>query len=161
MAITDYGPDQATPEGSEPGDDPTTDPGADMLTALGEIGIPGSDFRSTKTLEAFRIRIYGTDSGLEIFEGCELTLTSCPADLNGDGIVNVTDLQIYIGWFVESNALADLDADGDVDFSDLNIFRTIWQPGFCDGSGDPFVGGRPRPGSNGIGGDNDPVINPI
>lgn len=161
LTVRDYGPDVITPEGAETGDDPKTDPGADMITNLGEIGVPGSEFRSVKTLTAFRIRIYGTDIGLPIFDGCNPFTTSCPADLNGDGIINVSDLQIYINWWTEGNALADLDGDGDVDFSDLVLYRGIWIPGFCDAGGDPFVGGRPRPGDGGIGSDNDPVVNPI
>ena len=161
VQITDYGPDATTPEGAEPGDDLTTQPGANMYTGLGEIGVPGSDFREEKELVAYRFRIYGTDDGVPIFEGCDPFATNCPADLNGDGKIDVTDLQIYIAWWLESNALADLDGDGDVDFADLQLFRGAWTPGFCDSSGSPFSGGRPRPGSGGIGSDNDPIVNPL
>ncbi|MGV6813501.1 MAG: proprotein convertase P-domain-containing protein, partial [Phycisphaerales bacterium] len=160
VQITDYGVDAETPVGAEQGDDPLTQPGADMFTGLGEIGVPGSQYRSEKTLTGFRFKIYGTDTGLPIFEGCDPFTTNCPADLNGDGKIDALDLQIYINMWIQSDALADLDGDGDVDYTDLQIYRGIWQPGFCEGES-PFVGGRPRPGTGGSGSDNDPIVNPI
>jgi len=160
MRFTDHGPDEATPEGEAPGTGPMPDPGADMVTGLGEIGVPGSVYRSEKTVEAFRVKVYGSETGIPIFEGCNPFTTSCPGDLNGDGIINVADLQIFVNWWTTGNALADIDGDGDIDFQDLLTYRSIWIPGFCDASGDPFVGGRPRPGGS-SNGDNDPVIRPI
>lgn len=161
IEITDYGPDEITPEGAEAGDDPMTNPGADMITTLGEIGIPGSAFRSAKELSAFRIKIYGYKVGLDIFEGCNPFTTSCPADLNGDGIVNTLDLQIYIDWYITRNALADLNADGAINLTDLFIFRGIWAPGYCTPGGVPRGGGRPGAGGTNVGDDNDPVTSPI
>ncbi len=161
VQITDYGPDEGTPEGAEPGDDVLTEPGANMFTGLGEIGVPGSDFRDDKELVAYRFRIYGTDQGLPIFEGCNPLETNCPGDLNGDGKIDVTDLQIFVSWWLEGNALADLDGDGDVDFADFQRYRGLWSPGFCETNGIPTSGGRPRPGGDGVGSDNDPVVRPL
>lgn len=157
VRITDYGVDDANEEGDEP---TGMDPGADMVTTLGEIGVPGSNFRDQKKLTAFRIQIYGTETGVPIFDGCNPLATSCPADLDGNGVINVADLQIFINWFLTGNALADLNGDGSVTYSDLFLFRGLWVPGFCDDNGNPFGGGRPAPGGA-SGGDNDPVIRPI
>jgi len=163
LRFTDYGPDAITPQGVAPsttGSPP--DPGADVVTDLGEIGVPGSTFRSMKTVQAFHIKIYGTDTGVPVFQGCQPIFSSCPADLDGNGVVALLDLEIYISWYLSGNALADMNGDGVIGFDDLLIFRTLWQPGFCEGSTGPFVGGRPRPGgTDGGGGDNDPIIHPF
>jgi subtilisin-like proprotein convertase family protein len=161
VAIVDYGPDAVTPQGTPAGTGPMPDPGADMLTDLGEIGVPGSTYRTQKTIEGFRVKIYGTETGEPIFVGCPPATTSCPGDLDGNGIIDVADLQIYVSWYISNNALADIDGDGDIDFNDLFAYRTLWIPGFCNRDQDPFAGGRPRPGGTDFGSDNDPVVNPI
>jgi hypothetical protein len=47
---------------------------------------------------------------------------ACPADVNGDGVVNFTDLNTVLTSFGQSgaNPPGDTDGDGDVDFTDLN-----------------------------------------
>ncbi|MBL4699289.1 MAG: proprotein convertase P-domain-containing protein [Phycisphaerales bacterium] len=160
--ITDFGVDESGPEGIPADPDLGGDPGADMVVALGELGVPASEFRDESTFVAYRIRFYGQDIGEEIFPACNPFATSCPAYLDGNGVVNVLDLQIYIEWYTSGNALADIDGDGNITFADLSAYRAIWVPGFCMGGGDPFGGGRPRPGgSDANGGDNDPVVRPI
>lgn len=159
VSFADYGVDEAMPEGEEPetGMDPT--PGADMVIDLGFFGVPGSPFRSEKTVTEYRFRIFGTDIGEPVFEGCNPLETSCPADLNGDGIVDVRDLQIFIQYFQDGNAVADINGDGSIDYSDLLLFRGIWSPGFC--TSNAFGGGRPRPGDTNAGDDNNPSSRPI
>lgn len=159
--IADYGPDEANPEGEDATDDGMGggDPGADMVISLGAFGLPGSAFREPKTVTGYRFMIYGTETGEPNFDGCPPAQTSCPGDLDGNGIVDIFDFFIYIQWFNEGNALADIDEDGDVDFDDLMAFRALWIPGFCDG--DPNFGGRPRPGDSNAGGDNNPGSRPI
>lgn len=165
LVVTDYGPDTQNEEGEDADPAPMGDPGADMVTTLGEIGIPGSEVRvnGDKEVQAFRVRIFGSETGSPIFQGCNPFTTSCPADVDGNGIINVADLQIYIHWWVQSNSFADMNGDGSIDYSDLALYRGIWNPGFCDATTDPFAGGRPRPGGGGggSGGDNDPVVRPI
>lgn len=48
---------------------------------------------------------------------------SCPADVNGDGFVDFTDLNILLSQFGQTGVglEGDVDGDGDVDFSDLNV----------------------------------------
>jgi subtilisin-like proprotein convertase family protein len=161
IRLQDYGPDEETPEGEEADADPMGDPGADMITTLGEIGVPGSNFRDDKELIAFRLKIYGTDVGAPIFEGCSPFETSCPGDLDANGIINVADLQIFLSWYTSGNALADINGDGTISFNDLITYRTLWIPGYCDDNGNPFLGGRPLPGSNNGGSDTNPIILPI
>lgn len=159
ISITDFGPDEAQEEGEEPetGTDPT--PGADNVVLFGAFGVPGSEFRSEKTVTGYRVEVFGTDSGLPIFEGCNPFATSCPADMDGNGIIDYRDLQIYVYYFTEGNTIADVDQDGDIDFADLLAFRNIWRPGFCNGG--QFGNGRPRPGDTNAGGDNNPSTRPI
>lgn len=159
FSIVDYGPDEANPEG-EPADPMSGDPGADMVISLGELGLPGSEFRENHVLTGYRFKIYGTDTGDPIFEGCNPFNTSCPADLNGDGIINVVDMQIFVNWYLTGDLKGDLDEDGDIDFTDLLLYRGIWRPGFCDRNDNPFAGGRPRPGSS-QNNDNNPSTRPI
>ena len=52
--------------------------------------------------------------------------TGKPGDINGDGDVNLIDLNILLGLFGKSganvtNPKADLNGDGDVNLVDLNI----------------------------------------
>jgi agmatine deiminase len=50
-----------------------------------------------------------------------------PGDLNGDGVVNVTDILILISaWGPCSNCSADIDGNGTVDVSDLLIVIANW-----------------------------------
>lgn len=167
MVIQDFRPDEDSPEG-----DPPTDPmppmpdqsdfGVEQVTWLGTFGLPGNPDHTEKVVVGYRLKIYGTDIGAPVFEGCNPLGTSCPGDLDGSGFIDIVDFQIYISWFMDSNFLADLDGDTDIDFTDLLIYRSLWIPGFCDRANNPFAGGRPHPGStNGGGGDNDPVVRPI
>lgn len=159
----DFGPDDETPEGVPAGTGPMPDPGADMVTSLGQLGVPGSQFRDDKEVVGFRVKIYGSDTGLPIFEGCNPFATSCPGDIDGNGIINFLDLQIFLNWFVTGNALADMNDDGSITFSDLLAYRALWVPGFCVTGDNSFVGGRPFPGTSNSnnGSDNNPVVRPI
>ena len=50
-------------------------------------------------------------------------------DLNGDGLVNVTDLLEVIGaWGACSGCAADIDGNGQVDVSDLLEVIGAWGP---------------------------------
>lgn len=61
-------------------------------------------------------------------------LTKRPADLNADGVVNVSDLTIFLGAFgtaVPPGTGADLNADAVVNVSDLTIFLGSFGAGPC------------------------------
>ncbi len=166
LIIQDFRPDEESPEGSLPTDPMPPNPapsdfGLEQVTYLGAFGLPGNPDHTEKTLLSYRLQIFSTDDGVPAFEGCPPQSTSCPGDLDGNGFIDIVDLQIYINWFLESNPLADLDGDGDIDFDDIGIYRTMWTPGFCDRLDTPFSNGRPNPGGSGIGGGNGGVVRPI
>ena len=49
-----------------------------------------------------------------------------PADLNGDGRVNLIDFSILLHWWGKDNALADLNKDGRVGLKDFSIMMYWW-----------------------------------
>ncbi len=160
IRFTDYGVDAVNPEGVEAAD---PDPAVDMNIDLGELGIPGSNFRTAKTVAAFRVRIYGTDTGLDPFFGCDPTLTPCPADLNADGIVNRADMIMFVDWLLAGDTRADLNDTGTLDYFDFMMYLALYNQtvGFCvPNNAPPFYNGRPMPGSSGPS-DNSPVTRPI
>ena len=161
LFIQDYGPDENSPEGTPPDEMP--DPmnpesfGVEQVTYLGVLGLPGNDANEQKTLVNYRLKIFGHEIGAPVFEGCPPQLTGCPGDLDGNGRIDVLDLQIYLGWYMDGNPLADLNGDGNVTYTDLIIYRSLWIPGNCGGGP---LNGRPRPGTGSLG-DNDAQIRPI
>ncbi|MBL4808498.1 MAG: proprotein convertase P-domain-containing protein [Phycisphaerales bacterium] len=166
VRFVDLGPDIINPEGVEPGPASVVNPaifpnpGADMIIDLGEIGIPGDATRSGKTVVAFRLKVYGTEIGVQPFLGCPPGETSCPGDLNGDGRIDLTDLHLFLAWYTAGDARADLTGDGNIDFSDIQAYLGLFQPGFCTTGDSPFTGGRPIPGGQ-TPSDNNPPTRPI
>ncbi|MFG0245319.1 MAG: S8 family serine peptidase [Phycisphaerales bacterium JB052] len=160
LYLQDFRPDEESPEGTPPDEEPDPDSpesyGVEQVTYLGVFGLPGNDEHSGKTLVSYRLRVYGHEIGAPVFEGCPPQLTGCPGDLDGNGRIDVLDLQIYLNWYMEGNILADLNGDGTINYTDLIVYRSLWIPGNCGASG---VLGRPRPGTTN--GDNDPVVRPI
>ncbi len=166
LIIQDFRPDEESPEGDVPDEDPSDPPepselGLEQVTFLGTFGLPGNPDHDEKEIVSYRLKVFGTDQGDPVFQGCPPGLTSCPGDLDGNGFIDTADLQIYIAWFLEGNPFADLDGDGTIGYTDLTIYRSFWIPGFCGNANGPFIGGRPHPGGSDIRGDNDPVIRPF
>jgi hypothetical protein len=54
------------------------------------------------------------------------TRDPCPADFNGDGVVNASDLLILLGWWGTAGPDGDVDGDGDVETSDLLALLAAW-----------------------------------
>jgi hypothetical protein len=55
---------------------------------------------------------------------CDDYPSDCPADFNGDGQVDITDLLAFLdGW---GTADADIDGDGDGDIEDLLVLISAW-----------------------------------
>lgn len=166
LIIQDYRPDEESPEGDIRDDEPSDPPqpnelGLEQVTFLGSFGLPGNPDHDEKEIVSYRLKVFGTDQGEPVFQGCPPGLTSCPGDLDGNGYVDTADLQLFIAWFLEGNPLADLDGNGTIGYADLTIYRGFWIPGFCGNANGPFIGGRPHPGGSGVRGDNDPVIRPF
>ncbi len=55
----------------------------------------------------------------------------CPADLNGDGVVNAIDLSQFLGAWTQAPAVADLSGNGVVNGQDLALLLGAW--GMCPG----------------------------
>ena len=65
--------------------------------------------------------------GAYIFElNCQ---SPCPADLNGDGMLNFFDVTAFIVAFTEMDSSADLNMDGLFNFFDVPLFITAYQAG--------------------------------
>lgn len=52
-----------------------------------------------------------------------MTFVLCPADCNGDGIVDLEDVQVFLRAYADGDLLADLTGDGLVTIEDLNAFN--------------------------------------
>jgi hypothetical protein len=163
LIVQDYRPDEESPEGELPDDMPDPmDPGTlgvEQITYLGAFGLPGAPDHTEKELVSYRLKIYGQDIGADVFDACPPALTGCPADLNGDAVVDLVDLQIFISWYLAFDTRADFNGDGDINYTDVIAYRVLWVPGYC-GSDTGYIGGRPRPGTTDLG-DNDPQTRPI
>ena len=55
--------------------------------------------------------------------------TALPGDVNGDGVLNVSDLLMILdGWGYNPGHPADLDGNGEVNVDDLLMFLSLWVP---------------------------------
>jgi len=99
----------------------------------------------------YRVVIHGTAGDPDDYFLCDPATQSCPADLNGHGVVDVRDLQLFLELYYAGDPFADLTLDGNVNWADLQAYMAIWVPGFCDGAGDEGPGGRPMNGGGGSG----------
>ncbi|MEQ8770107.1 MAG: GC-type dockerin domain-anchored protein [Phycisphaerales bacterium] len=55
--------------------------------------------------------------------------TPCPADLNGDGALNVDDIDAFVAAFLAGEALADLVCDGVLNVDDIDAFIAAFLAG--------------------------------
>jgi hypothetical protein len=62
-------------------------------------------------------------------QGAAFIDTGCPADLDGNGTVDVSDLlQLLAAWGPCADCVEDLDGSGSVDVSDLLELLAAWGP---------------------------------
>ena len=59
-----------------------------------------------------------------------IVITDCPADFNGDGVVNGIDLAVVLANWGSSNPVGDFNEDGLIDGQDLTVLLADW--GFCN-----------------------------
>jgi len=88
-------------------------------------------FYEQKTLESYRLRIYGVETNKEPYGLCQIGTLTCPGDWDGDGVVTPIDLLKFLDAYLSGSFLADFNNDGFVDYDDLLGFYTLWQPGPC------------------------------
>ncbi|MBX3322952.1 MAG: hypothetical protein KF757_08175 [Phycisphaeraceae bacterium] len=53
----------------------------------------------------------------------------CPADLNGDGILDFFDVQLFLSLYAAGNLAADFTGDGTLDFFDVQAFLNLYAAG--------------------------------
>jgi len=54
---------------------------------------------------------------------------SCPADLTGDGTIDVSDFFAFVSAFAAGDPAADIDGDGSIDVGDFFAFVTAFEAG--------------------------------
>jgi len=60
------------------------------------------------------------------WQGCPGTPEPCPADVNGDGVVDLNDLNLVLTNFGQETSEGDTNGDGIVDLNDLNAVLTAF-----------------------------------
>ncbi len=80
-------------------------------------------------LSANGTELFAGTYGRSVFSiGIEAPPAACPADTNGDGTVDVTDLiEVVVAWGT-SDPAADVTGDGVVDVTDLVEVILAWGP---------------------------------
>jgi subtilisin family serine protease len=61
----------------------------------------------------------------------------CLVDLNGDGMIDFADIQIFLAAFASEESLADMNNDGNYDFFDIQIFLAMFGEGCTQSSREP------------------------
>jgi len=120
----------ATSTSGDPGLGPLTNNGGPTLThAL----LPGSIAIDAGSCSGGGV---GTDQrGIARPQGfaCDIGAfeveVACPPDLNGDGVLDFFDLQLFLNWFAQGDPRADLAPDGVLDFFDLQAFLNAFAGG--------------------------------
>ncbi len=77
------------------------------------------------------IRIYGgaASSSSEYINMVDFDATGCPADFNGDGFLDFTDFDDFVGAFEGGLPTADFNNDGFLDFTDFDAFVGAFEGG--------------------------------
>jgi hypothetical protein len=99
-----------------------TDASGTALLDLSDITAFGS--RSAAIVEVHA----HAETGMALDVSAAVQMTTCPADLNGDAIVDAADLASLIGSWGLANVAADIDVSGAVDASDLAALIGAWGP---------------------------------
>ena len=71
-------------------------------------------------------------AGLEVIAGepiHKLACEPCPADLNGDGVLNFFDVSAFLSAFNAMNPIADFDGNGLFNFFDVSAFLSAYNAG--------------------------------
>ena len=54
---------------------------------------------------------------------------ACPADLNGDGLLNFFDISAFLNAFSSQDSIADFTGDGEFNFFDVSAFLNMFTAG--------------------------------
>ncbi|MDX2117257.1 MAG: GC-type dockerin domain-anchored protein [Planctomycetota bacterium] len=73
---------------------------------------------------------YAPPSGTIFWDDIQFTqVSACPADFNGDGFLDFTDFDDFVGSFEAGNATSDFNGDGFLDFTDFDAFVAAFEAG--------------------------------
>lgn len=109
-----------------------------MQTKRGYVGLlPGLHRVRVEYFEAFgsaglilRNGFYGTTlSVVPASAWFHADAPPCPADLNGDGVVDFFDVQSFLNAYASADAAADFNEDGSINFFDLQAFLNAYAAG--------------------------------
>jgi len=105
------------------------DYGVDVTLRLDEPLTPESPSPIDTVLSAFEIQVGVSWQGHVISGSLVPVLAACPADLDGDGTVGVTDfLQLLAAWGPCPGCPEDLDGDDAVGILDFLALLSAWGP---------------------------------
>lgn len=62
-----------------------------------------------------------------------VTIQSCEADLTGDGVLDLADINAFVSGFTSQDAISDFDSNGIFDLADINSFVAVFLVG-CEGT---------------------------
>ncbi|MCC6675752.1 MAG: matrixin family metalloprotease [Phycisphaerales bacterium] len=106
---------------------PLASVGADVATYDDITAVPGTQYyywvKAAFAAGAPRM-LAGPEAGKAQF-----TEPTCPADLNGDGIVDFSDYLEFLSFYDVGDLAVDFNGDGIVDFSDYLEFLTLYDAG--------------------------------
>ncbi|MCA9291679.1 MAG: hypothetical protein KDA25_11170 [Phycisphaerales bacterium] len=99
----------------------------DVLEDEYGLVLPGWHLAEAKAVSADGRTIVGIGYHDDLPEGWIVRLPGpCTIDLDGDGLIDTTDLNIVLANWGESGGIADLNASGLVDAADLTIILANW-----------------------------------
>ncbi|QKK06931.1 MAG: hypothetical protein HND58_01330 [Planctomycetota bacterium] len=67
--------------------------------------------------------------GYGIIDAAAALADDCPADANGDGVVNTQDVLVFLNAWVAQDGSADFNGDGTVNTQDVLAFLNAWVAG--------------------------------
>ncbi|USN98774.1 MAG: hypothetical protein H6810_11515 [Phycisphaeraceae bacterium] len=53
----------------------------------------------------------------------------CPGDLNGDGVLDLSDITVFVSGFLNQDPVSDIDGNGLHDLMDINLFVSLFLAG--------------------------------
>ncbi len=107
------------------------------LTVIGQGSATGGWHRNDQSITGFWAT--SSNQGFQFFlvngtllPAARVTLEgapTCPADLNGDGVVDADDFFLFLQWFADADPRADINNDGVIDADDFFEYLGLFAAG--------------------------------
>jgi hypothetical protein len=100
----------------------------DVVNAATSDAIPAGTFAAGQTV---RCEVTPTDGSLSAATASVRATApaACPADLNGDGILDFGDVSAFVSAFSAADQTADINGDEILDFGDVSAFVAVFTAG--------------------------------